>query len=188
MVIPIEKIQADDAVLAVDVQKDFCPGGALAIDDGDAIVPVLNQWIEVAFLKGLPVYVSRDWHPVSHPSFKGSGGEWPPHCIQDTDGARFHPRLKLPENAVVVTKGVRFDTDQYSVFDRTGLTVRLKKDGVRRLWAGGLALDVCVLHSVLDALKAGFRVNVIGEATRAVDASAGRKAIERMKSGGARIY
>ena len=91
------------------------------------------------------MYLSRDWHPIKHPSFKDCGGPWPPHCIQDTDGARFHPDLKRPENTVVVTKGVRFDIDQYSVFDQTGLGDRLKQDRIRTLWVGGLAQDVCVL-------------------------------------------
>ena len=141
MLNPYENIEKGDAVLVIDVQKDFCPGGALAVKDGDAVVRLLNQWIEAAFLKGSPVYLSRDWHPVKHPSFKDCGGPWPPHCIQDTDGARFHPDLKRPENTVVVTKGVRFDIDQYSVFDQTGLGSRLKQDRVRTLWVGGLAQD-----------------------------------------------
>lgn len=184
---PFETIAHNDAVLAIDVQKDFCPGGALAIKDGDDIVPLLNRWIDAAFLKGVPVYLSRDWHPINHPSFKDAGGPWPPHCIQDTDGARFHPDLKRPENSIVVTKGVRFDIDQYSVFDRTGLADRLKQDGIRRLWVGGLAQDVCVLHSVLDALKEGFAVKVIGAATRPVSAEDGRKALDKMRNAGAAI-
>ncbi|MGA9537026.1 MAG: nicotinamidase [Desulfobacterales bacterium] len=187
MLNPFEIIENKDAVLVVDVQKDFCPGGALPIKDGDAVVPVLNQWIDAAFLKGATVYLTRDWHPVNHPSFKNFGGPWPPHCIQDTDGARFHPDLKRPENAVVVTKGVRFDFDQYSVFDQTGLGKRLKGDRVRTLWVGGLAQDVCVLHSVLDALKEGFKVKVIGAATRPVSEKDGREAIEKMKTAGALI-
>lgn len=187
MLNPFEKIEKEDAVLVIDVQKDFCPGGALAVKDGDAVVPLLNQWIEAAFLKGSPVYLSRDWHPLKHPSFKDYGGPWPPHCIQDTDGARFHPDLKRPENTVVVTKGVRFDLDQYSVFDQTGLSGRLKQDRIRTLWVGGLTQDVCVLHSVMDALKEGFTVNVIAEATRPVSEEDGRKAIEKMKTAGALI-
>ncbi|MFZ0243508.1 MAG: nicotinamidase [Desulfobacterales bacterium] len=184
---PYEIIAQQDAVLVIDVQKDFCPGGALAIEYGDAVVPLLNRWIDAAFVKGVPVYLSRDWHPLNHLSFKNAGGLWPPHCIQDTDGARFHPDLKRPENAVVVTKGVRFDIDQYSVFDRTGLGDRLRQDGVRRLWVGGLAQDVCVLHSVLDALKEGFAVRVIKAATRPVSAEDGRRALDKMKAAGAVI-
>ena len=181
------QIEKEDAVLVIDVQKDFCPGGSLAIDDGDAVVPVMNQWIDAAFLKGVPVYLSRDWHPINHPSFKEQGGDWPPHCIQDTDGAGFHADLRRPENAVVVTKGVRFDLDQYSAFDRTGLGGRLRQDGVRRLWIGGLALDVCVLHSVLDALNEGFQVSVVEAATRPVRFEDGLKAVSKMKRAGAAV-
>jgi nicotinamidase/pyrazinamidase len=184
---PIENIGREDAVLVIDLQKDFCPGGALAIKDGDAILPVMNQWIEAAFLRGLPVYLSRDWHPLKHPSFTDFGGPWPPHCVQDTDGARFHADLKRPDNADVVTKGVRFDVDQYSVFDRTGLGGRLRQDRVRTLWIGGLAQDVCVLHSVLDALEEGFAVKLIVAATRPVSQEDGRKALEKMASAGAEI-
>jgi nicotinamidase/pyrazinamidase len=176
-----------DTILVIDVQKDFCPGGALAVPDGDAVVPVLNKWVDAAFLKGAAVYLSRDWHPVKHPSFESFGGPWPPHCIQDTDGARFHPELKRPENAVVVTKGVRFDVDQTSVFDRTGLGHRLKADGVRDLWVGGLALEVCVLDSALDALKMGFDVHVIKAGTRPIDETDGRAAVEKMAAAGASV-
>jgi nicotinamidase/pyrazinamidase len=184
---PFERIEKGDGVLAVDVQKDFCPGGALAVEDGDAVVPFLNTWIEAAFLKGIPVYLSRDWHPRNHLSFKAHGGKWPPHCIQDTDGARFHPELKRPENAVVVTKGVRFDQDQYSTFDRTGLAQQMQRDGVQRLWVGGLALDVCVYHSVMDALQEGFTVRLLQAATRSVSPEAGQKAIKEMQAAGAEI-
>jgi nicotinamidase/pyrazinamidase len=187
MINPVEQIDQTTAVLVVDVQNDFCPGGSLAVTDGEAVIPVLNRWIETAFLKGTPVYLSRDWHPVTHPSFDAYGGQWPPHCINDTEGAFFHAELKRPENTIVVTKGVRFDIDQYSVFDRTGLGHRLRQDGVRRLFVGGLALDVCVLHSVMDGLKEGFRVSVIESATRPVAPADGRRAIEKMKTAGAEI-
>ena len=187
MTTPYEKIEKQDAVMVVDVQKDFCPGGALAVNEGDRIVPVINDWIDAAFLKQAPVYLSRDWHPWNHLSFAPYGGKWPPHCIQDTDGARFHPDLKCPENAVIVTKGVRFDQDQYSAFDQTGLAEQLKRDGVQRLWVGGLALDVCVLHTVMDALKAGLTVRLLREATRPVDAEDGRAAVEKMSAAGATI-
>ena len=182
------RIEKGDALLVVDVQKDFCPGGPLAIEDGDAVVPVLNQWIDAALVRGAPVYLSRDWHPVNHPSFRDQGGDWPPHCIQDTDGAMFHADLRRPKNdAVVVTKGVRFDLDQYSAFDRTGLEYRLKQDGVEKLWVGGLALDVCVQHSVLDALKEGFQVGVVEAATRPVRFEDGLKAVAKMKKAGAAV-
>jgi nicotinamidase/pyrazinamidase len=176
-----------DGLLIVDVQNDFCPGGALAIEEGDQIIRALNYWIEQARRMDLPVYASRDWHPVDHISFKEQGGLWPPHCIQDSDGAEFHPALHLPDNVVKVTKGVRFDHDQNSAFDDTGLSERLKRDGVQRLFIGGLALDVCVMASVIDARKAGFDVRLIEDATRPVNAEDGRKALSKIKESGAGI-
>ena len=176
-----------DALLLVDVQLDFCPGGALPIEGGDEVMPVLNRWIEAAVRRGLPVYASRDWHPPGHPSFREQGGEWPPHCVQETPGAEFHPDLALPDTAVRFAKGVRFDRDQYSAFDETGLATRLRRDGVRRLWVGGLARDVCVRATVLDALREGFEVRVLVAGTRAVVEADGVAALEEMERAGARL-
>ncbi|WP_019588961.1 MULTISPECIES: nicotinamidase [unclassified Thioalkalivibrio] len=180
-------LQPGDALLVVDVQNDFCPGGALAIDDGDAVVPVLNRWLKAAGELGLPVYASRDWHPREHPSFEAQGGPWPPHCLQDSPGARFHPALALPPDAIRVTKGVRFDQDQYSAFDQTGLAVALRNRGVGRIWVGGLAQDVCVAATALDARKEGFAVQLIPDATRPVTAEGGREALQRMAEAGVEI-
>lgn len=179
--------QKGDGLLIIDVQKDFCPGGALAIEEGDKIIPVLNHWIRQARRAGLPIYASRDWHPDGHISFKAQGGSWPPHCIQNSDGAEFHPALRLPDGAVKISKGVRFDHDQNSVFDETGLIEQLTRDGVRRLFIGGLALDVCVLASVIDARKAGFEVELIVDAVRPVDEKEGREALSRIKKSGSEI-
>jgi len=184
---PMDSLQEGDGLLLVDVQNDFCPGGALPIEDGDTVVPVLNRWIEAAQAKGIPIYASRDWHPVQHMSFDGHGGQWPPHCIQDTDGAAFHPELRLPDTVVKITKGVRFDQDQNSAFDQTGLEKQLTRDKVKRLWIGGLALDVCVLATVLDAGKLGFEVHVILEATRPVTPEGGQEAVRTMCEAGAEI-
>jgi nicotinamidase/pyrazinamidase len=183
----MDSLQEGDGLLVIDVQKDFCSGGALPIDKGDKIVPVLNEWLRAAQAKGIPIYASRDWHPLNHMSFQEQGGQWPPHCIQDTDGAMFHPDLKLPENTVKVTKGVRFDQDQNSAFDQTGLAEQLRNDGVARLWVGGLAQDVCVLASVLDARKHGFEVHVILEATRPVTPEGGEEAIRKMREAGVKM-
>jgi nicotinamidase/pyrazinamidase len=184
---PKKALQPGDGLLIVDVQKCFCPGGALAVEGGTEIIPTLNRWIEAAQEKSIPVYASRDWHPRHHPSFEEQGGEWPPHCIQDSEEAKFHPELKLPGNVVKITKGVRFDQDQNSVFDETGFAERLRDDGVDRLWIGGLALDVCVLATVLDARKAGFAVYLLPEATKPVTAEGGREAFEMMQGAGAEI-
>ncbi|MGD9850426.1 MAG: nicotinamidase [Nitrospirales bacterium] len=182
-----EALKPGDALLIVDVQKDFCPGGALAVEGGDAIVPVINRWIAAAKAKGVPVYASRDWHPIGHMSFKEQGGPWPPHCIQDSHGAKFHPDLALPDSTVMVTKGVRFDQDQNSAFDQTGLAHKLRKDGIRRLWVAGLAEDVCVLATVLDARREGFDVVLIQNATRPITSEGGVEAREKIQAAGAKI-
>lgn len=180
-----DALKPGDALLIVDVQKDFCPGGALPVEEGDNIVPVINRWIAAAKAKGVPVYASRDWHPIGHMSFKEQGGPWPPHCIQDSDGAKFHPDLTLPDSTVMVTKGVRFDQDQNSAFDQTGLVQKLRKDGIRRLWVAGLAEDVCVLATVLDARREGFEVVLIQNATRPITSEGGEKARRQMQAANA---
>jgi nicotinamidase/pyrazinamidase len=182
---PEDVLQSGDALVIVDVQNDFCPGGALAIENGADVVPVLNRWIAAALAKRIPIYASRDWHPVGHISFKEQGGPWPPHCIQDSEGARFHPQLQLPASAVKITKGVRFDQDQNSVFDQTGLASQLRLTGIKRLWVGGLAADVCVLATVLDARRNDFDVVVIENATKPVSANNGTRACRQMREAGA---
>lgn len=187
MVISQEMLRAGDALIIVDVQNDFCPGGTLSIEGGDQVVPVLNDWIKTATARDVPVYVSRDWHPRDHISFKQRGGLWPPHCIQDSDGAGFHPGLKVPESAIKITKGVRFDQDQNSAFDQTGLAGQLHHNGVKRLFVGGLAEDVCVLATVLDGRKEGFEVMLITGATRPVTVPGGEAARRKMNDAGAHL-
>ena len=182
-----EKIEQDDALLLVDVQIDFCPDGALPIEEGDQVVPVLNSWIAAFTGKQLPVYASRDWHPLTHMSFKPNGGLWPPHCIQDSPGAAFHPDLHLPAATIKITKGVRFDQDQNSAFDQTGLAHHLRQREIRRLWVGGLALDVCVLATAMDGIKEGFEVHLIETGSRPVTAQGGREALEKMKKAGIKL-
>jgi len=184
---PTELLKTGDALLIIDVQIDFCPGGSLPIEDGDQVVPVLNKWIEAARVKEIPVYASRDWHPHKHPGFKENGGLWPVHCLQDSLGADFHPDLNLPEGTVLISKGVRFDQDQNSAFDQTGLAVHLRKAGIRRLYIGGLAEDVCVLATVLDACHEGFETVLIRDATRSITPEGGRAAREAMRAAGARF-
>lgn len=180
------QLRDGDALIVVDVQPDFCPGGKLAIDDGDAVIPVLNDWIDAAQSEGVPVFASRDWHPAHHVSFEASGGPWPEHCVQDTPGAQFHPDLNLPDSTVKISKGVRLDKDQYSAFDDTGLAGHLKEKGVERVWIGGLAEDVCVHATVLDACRAGFQTHLIPDATRPVTPEGGEKARREMEEAGAR--
>lgn len=181
---PTTSLRQGDAIISVDVQNDFCPDGALPIDNGNDVIPILNECFAQAARTQVLIYASRDWHPANHPSFVSEGGQWPPHCIQDSPGASFHPDLNLPNDAIVVTKGTRFDKDQYSAFDETGLEVELHKRGVRRIWLGGLALDVCVRATALDACKHGFRVHLIKAATRSVSPKGGAKALVEMQRTG----
>lgn len=182
------QLSSQDALLVVDVQRDFCPGGALAVPDGDQVVPVLNRWIEAATRGGAVVVASRDWHPAGHVSFTERNGAWPPHCIQDSPGAAFHPELKLPEDVHVVSKGTDLDTDQYSVFDRTGLAEELLGRGVLRLWIGGLAEGVCVKSTALDGARAGFETHLILPATRPIGSPAAHKAtVEEARRAGVMI-
>ena len=177
-----------DALLIVDCQNDFLPPeGALAVIDGDRIIPVLNQWIRSFEGKGLPVIATRDWHPKNHSSFKEFGGPWPAHCVQGTRGAEFPEGLHLSEEAIIVSKGTSPDRDEYSGFDRTGLKALLKKKGVKRLFIGGLATDYCVKATVLDALKLGFEVVVIKDAIKGVDVRPGdsKQAMKEMEEQGA---
>ena len=176
-----------DALLLIDVQVDFCPGGKLPIPEGDKTVPFLNRCIAAAVHAGIPVVATRDWHPRAHPSFLDAGGDWPSHCVQDTPGAEFHPELQLPEQAEVLSKGTRFDQDQLSAFDQTGLDVFLAGLGVTRLWVAGLALDVCVLLSVEGAREHGFEVEVLLEGCRAVTEMGGLEAQARMRLAGAHL-
>lgn len=182
------QLQSGDALLIVDVQKDFCAGGALEVPEGDQVVPVLNDWIGAARDAGIPIVASRDWHPVEHCSFAPQGGPWPEHCVQDSRGAEFHDDLDLPDSAVRVSKGTAFDKDAYSAFDGTGLDGWLKRHGVRRLWVGGLAEDVCVAQTVLDACRFGYDVEVDLAATRPVDADAREKVQAEMKNAGAHFF
>ena len=185
----IPKLDSSDALVIVDLQTDFCPGGALAVPEGDLVVPVLNRWIDRARQSGALIVATRDWHPPDHGSFAAQGGPWPTHCVQETPGAAFHPNLALPDDALIISKGTDPADEGYSMFQGTDLAQRLKAAGVRRLWVGGLALDYCVRATVLDGLEAGFDVHLIGDAVAAVNLSPedGDKSIKRMKSAGARI-
>lgn len=180
-----QRLGTGDAFLVVDVQRDFCRGGALEVPDAEAVVPVLNRWLRAARVCGIPVVATRDWHPERHPSFSAEGGPWPRHCVQDESGAAFHPDLALPPGAVVVSKGVRLDRDQTSAFDETGLGEWLRRLGARRVFVAGLAQDVCVRDTVLDALRLGFEAHVLVAATRPVRPEAGQRALAEMQAAGA---
>ncbi len=179
------------ALLVVDVQNDFCPGGALAVAQGDRVVPVLNRYIEIFSKDKNPVIASRDWHPRQTSHFKEFGGPWPVHCVQNTPGAAFHPALKLPSQAIIVSKGMDPEKDSYSAFQavderRRPLWDILKELAVQELWIGGLATDYCVKASVLDALQ-HCQVRLLADAVKGVDLHPGdsQKAMEAMIKAGA---
>jgi nicotinamidase/pyrazinamidase len=185
-------MQARDALIIVDVQNDFCPGGALAVSGGDEVIPVLNRVIERFSEAGLPIFATRDWHPQKTSHFSAYGGLWPAHCVQGTRGAEFHANLELENDIVVVSKGMAPDEDSYSGFqarDPSGarLAELLRRRAIERIIVGGLATDYCVKHTVLDGLKEGFKAVLLADAIRAVNLKPhdGELAIAEMVSAGA---
>ena len=181
-------------LLVVDVQNDFCPGGALPAPGGDRILPALNRHLANARALGIPVYASRDWHPPITGHFKAYGGEWPPHCVQGSTGAQFHHGLMLPADVVVISKGDNPDRPGYSAFDgRTPqgktLLVELHDHQIDSLYVGGIATEYCVKATVLDALGAGLRVTVLTDAVAGIDIHPGDadRALEEMSKAGALI-
>jgi nicotinamidase/pyrazinamidase len=174
-----------EALIVVDVQRDFCPGGALAVPDGDAVVPVVNRLAGRAEL----VVATRDWHPADHASFTVAGGPWPVHCVAGTDGASFHPLLDLSGVALTVDKGVDSSSEGYSAFDQTGLEEWLQARGVDRVRVCGLALDYCVKATALDAARAGFAVVVERDGSRAVEVTPGdgERAVTELRAAGVTV-
>src|SRR3990172_7030063 len=180
--------QPGDALILVDVQTDFLPGGNLGVPHGDEVVPALNRYLAAFHARKLPIYATRDWHPPNHCSFAAQGGPWPPHCVADSPGAAFAAKLRLPPETVVISKAQRAEQDAYSGFEGTDLDARLKRAGVRRVFVGGLATDYCVLNTVRDARKLGYDVFLLIDGARAVNVQPddGRKAEEEMRRLGAR--
>lgn len=182
------------ALLIVDVQNDFCPGGALPARGGDGILPALNRHIAEARRRGVPIYASRDWHPTVTAHFEAYGGEWPPHCVQHTRGAEFHPALELPSDTVVISKGDVADRPGYSAFDGhtaegRPLADELRAQGIGLVYVGGIATDYCVKQTVLDAIAAGFRARVLADAITGIDVQPGDadRALTEMQSAGAQL-
>jgi nicotinamidase/pyrazinamidase len=178
----------NQALIIVDVQNDFCPGGSLAVAHGDEVVAPLNKLIDEFLAEGRPIFKSRDWHLPTTKHFEKFGGTWPVHCVQNTPGAEFHPNLRDDQRIQVISKGLG-DKDCYSAFDETDLAVRLRQLGIEELVVGGLATDYCVKQTVLDGLTKGFKVKAILDAMRSVDLHPGdgSKAIEEMRAAGAEI-
>ena len=183
-----------EALLVVDVQRDFCPGGSLAVQRGDRIVPVLNRVLALVRVHQLPVYFTRDWHPPDSTHFVTGGGRWPVHCVAGTEGARFHSDLLVPDDAILVSKGYETDSNGYSAFDGrlddgAPLADDLRERTVGHLVVGGLATEYCVKHTVLDALHAGWNVTLISDAIVPVELSPGdaERALGEMQAAGAAL-
>jgi len=180
------ELRTHDALIITDVQRDFCRGGSLAVPESEEIIPILNAWINRAIPLRIPIFFTRDWHPINHISFRDRGGPWPPHCIQGTRGADFHPDLFVPSSGILINKAKEPDRESYSAFGDTLLSHYVKTLNIRRVWLGGLTLDYCVAATALDARSLGLDVLVLREATRAVNAVPGdaMRAIERMEAAG----
>ena len=179
-------LQAGDALILVDVQNDFLPGGSLAVPAGNEVIPVLNRYLTLFRSHGLPVFATRDWHPPDHCSFQRQGGPWPPHCIAATQGAAFPASLHLPADTFVISKATAREKDAYSGFDNTELDSLLKSAGAERVFIGGLATEYCVFNTVRDALRYHYATFVLEDAIRAIDTSRNHGgASEQMKTLGA---
>lgn len=176
-----------DALIAVDVQIDFCSEGSLPVTGSDLIIPILNKYIQKFNRCNIPIFATRDWHPRNHISFKENGGIWPVHCIQMSSGASFHPGLHLPTNTHIVNKGTSENIDAYSGFEETNLKSSLRKQNIKRVFVGGLATDYCVKATVLDALTYGFSVIVLEDGSSGVDLNQGDSstALDEMVRAGA---
>jgi nicotinamidase/pyrazinamidase len=184
---PALTLGTGNALLVVDVQNDFLPGGSLAVPDGDTVIAPLNRCLAAWRARGLPVLATRDWHPPEHCSFRAQGGCWPAHCVVGTAGAEVASGLALPSSTVVVSKGTARDYDAYSGFEGTDLDARLQEKHVRRVFVGGLATEYCVLNTVRDARARGYAVVVLEDAIRAIDVRPGdgQKAKDEMTRLGA---
>lgn len=183
------------ALIIVDVQNDFCPGGALPVPGGDKVIGPTNTMIDFARKNNWLIVVTRDWHPQNTKHFNDCGGIWPAHCVQGTKGAEFHKDLIIGNDMIVVSKGAGIEEDAYSPFDGktekgVSLEVLLGNGGVDDVFICGLALDYCVKAAVLDAIKNGFNTSLIYDATRAVNINPGdnKKALKEMFLAGMRVY
>src|SRR6185436_3903407 len=177
------------ALIVVDVQNDFCPGGSLPVAHGDEVIAPLNKLMNEFLDRGEPVYKTRDWHPPHTNHFAAYGGIWPFHCIQNTPGAEFHPDLLDDPRITVISKGTDDKADGYSGFDGTNLDELLREEGVGEIWVGGLATDYCVKETVVQGVRKGFKVKALAETMRPVNVNPddGVNAVEEMRAVGAEI-
>ncbi|MCS7111621.1 MAG: nicotinamidase [Ignisphaera sp.] len=165
----IVKIRAIDALIVVDMQNDFMPGGALPVENALTIIPTINEYLKIFNDSAAVIVATRDWHPPNHISFNTRGGPWPPHCIQGSKGAEFHPLLKLPSSAIVVSKAIDENREAYSGFDSTELESVLRRRGVKRVFVCGVATEYCVRATAIDAMKLGFQTHILIDAIKGID-------------------
>jgi len=179
----MDAIGPDDALIVVDVQNDFCAGGALAVPGAERILDNVNRLLP----RFRHVLATKDWHPVNHSSFQAQGGPWPPHCVQDTAGADFHAALDAKLIQAVVHKGKDLDAPGYSGFEATELAGELRRRGVKRVFTCGLATDYCVRATTLAALEEGFQTLAVTDAMSAVEVNPGdgQHALDEMRAAGA---
>ncbi|MBL7093602.1 isochorismatase family protein [candidate division KSB1 bacterium] len=185
-------MQTQKALLVVDIQNDFCPGGALGVREGDQIIPVVNEYVQLFLSKNLPVFVSRDWHPKKTKHFQEFGGPWPIHCVRNTKGGKFHPDFRVPGNAIILSKGSDPQLDGYSVFEALDSNNNpflevLKKMSVNELYISGIATDYCVRFTALDALKNGFKLNILVDAIKGVDKDDSERVLDEITSNNAKV-
>jgi nicotinamidase/pyrazinamidase len=178
-----------DALIIVDVQNDFCPGGSLAVEGGDRVAAALTGIAREFSRRGGAVYATQDWHPAGHSSFRERGGPWPPHCVQGSTGAQLHSDLTLPDGSIVVRKGANPDVDAYSGFLDSELETLLRRAGISRVFVAGIATDYCVLNTVLDARRLGFETYVLTDVVAAVNVRPGdgEESLRKMTAAGAKL-
>lgn len=175
----------EEALIVVDMQRDFMPGGALPVPDGDKIIPRCNEYIKAFKEKGALIVATRDWHPENHISFKERGGPWPRHCVQNTPGAEFV--VELPADVVIISKATEPDKEAYSGFEDTNLADILREKGIRKVYICGVATEYCVKATALDALKHGFEVYLLSDAVKGINPDGEKRALEEMRKAGVKI-
>ncbi|ASJ09870.1 nicotinamidase [Thermococcus sp. P6] len=175
----------EEALIVVDMQRDFMPGGALPVPGGDRIIPRCNDYIREFMKRGALIVATRDWHPENHISFRERGGPWPKHCVQGTEGAEFV--VELPADAVVISKATEPDKEAYSGFEGTDLEEILRKHGVKRVYICGVATEYCVRATALDAVKRGFETYLLRDAVKGIKPLDEERALKELERAGVRI-
>ncbi|ACS33637.1 nicotinamidase [Thermococcus gammatolerans] len=175
----------EEALIVVDMQRDFMPGGALPVPEGDKIIPIVNECVRKFRERGALIVATRDWHPENHISFREQGGPWPRHCVQNTPGAEFV--VELPEDAVIISKATEPDKEAYSGFEGTNLAEILMEKGVKRVYVCGVATEYCVKATALDAVKHGFETYLLTDAIKGINPEDERKALEELQRAGVKL-